>query len=101
MAGFFGLFNSKTKYVDEADTEDVSNSSEEFFLEPDEAKSLGNINSRSKSAVGKSQVSQEQTDLSPTVKTEKHAQTDSTINERRRPDDSMDLFRNMAREIKK
>ena len=101
MAGFFGLFNSKTKYVDEPDTDDASNSSEEFFLEPDEAKSLGNIDYKSKSSVGRSQVSEEQTDLSPTVKKEDSSQTDSTITERRRPDDSMDIFRNMAREIKK
>ncbi len=44
MAGFFGLFGSKTKYVDEeGTTQEVQESSESFFLSPDDAKSFGNI----------------------------------------------------------
>ena len=45
MAGFFGLFRSKTKYVDEPDNKSSSPSeeSEAFFLSGDEAKTLGNL----------------------------------------------------------
>ncbi len=44
MAGFFGLFGSKTKYVDEPETNEGSTApSEDFFLSPDEAKSLGDL----------------------------------------------------------
>lgn len=122
MAGFFGLFNSKTKYIDEPDTDNAENGSLEFFLEPDEAKSLGNIEymrkpsvikktfpkSRSQeggeliqevSSLDKNKPSEANTTPSPTVKTDKL--TESPNQERRRPDDTIDLFRNMARELKK
>jgi hypothetical protein len=121
MAGFFGLFNSKTKYVDEADTD---NSSEEFFLEPDEAKSLGNVEYMRKASVIKktfpktlsqeggelirevsslseSKVSSEQNAPTSPGKTEGIIPAGSANIERRNPDDSMDIFRNMARELKK
>ena len=45
MAGFLGLFGSKTKYVNEPTPVSPSNEEgkEAFFLEPDEAKSLGDV----------------------------------------------------------
>lgn len=41
MAGFFGLFGGRTKYVGEEDP--VTETKEAFFLEPDAAKSLGDV----------------------------------------------------------
>ena len=41
MAGFFGLFGGRTKYVGEPDP--VTETKEAFFLEPDAAKSLGDV----------------------------------------------------------
>lgn len=42
MAGFFGLFGGRTKYVDEANAGDNPNSTD-FYLSPDDAKTMGNI----------------------------------------------------------
>ena len=44
MAGFFGLFGKKTKYVDEPQ-QNISSaqSSEDFYLSSDDAKTLGDI----------------------------------------------------------
>jgi hypothetical protein len=41
MAGFFGLFGGRTKYVGEPDP--ATETKEAFFLEPDAAKSLGDV----------------------------------------------------------
>ncbi len=43
MAGFFGLFGNKTKYVDEPMDMSAPEPKEAFYLEPDDAKTLGDI----------------------------------------------------------
>ena len=43
MAGFFGLFGNKTKYVDEPMDLSAPEPKEAFYLEPDDAKTLGDI----------------------------------------------------------
>jgi hypothetical protein len=43
MAGFFGLFGKQTKYVDEPMDMSAPQPTEAFYLEPDDAKTLGNI----------------------------------------------------------
>ncbi len=146
MAGFFGLFNSKTKYVDEAETNEGSAApSEDFFLSPDEAKSLGDldymrkpitirrtfpktlsnktterirqISSLEETKVSGNQVVQQaqqsisqpkttqptQPAAATTAKPEvaQPTQPAAASTERRSPDSNMDMFRNMARELKK
>ena len=150
MAGFFGLFGKKTKYVDEPQ-QNISSaqSSEDFYLSSDDAKTLGDIeymrtpkavrrtfpktknkkNSElliSVSATGKQSVkgdrvsnnapasipqfktvestpqSQpvESTPQSQPVESSKAPETPK-FTPKRTPDNSMDMFRNMARQIKK
>ncbi|PSF38312.1 hypothetical protein C7H19_04775 [Aphanothece hegewaldii CCALA 016] len=88
MAGFFGLFGSKTKYVDEpTPDDDQSQNTESFYLSDDDAKSLGK--SIKKKDTNKSVNSQTSSPQSPTVK--KNPSVDS----------NMDMFRKMAKDIKK
>jgi len=146
MAGFFGLFGSKTKYVDEENNnEEQQASKESFFLSPDDAKTYGNIdymrtskkvrrtfpktrsNKNTELIVDVASIkdngtsSQQATSQpaaavkaepkatpQPTVaKAESNTTTEITQNnttnpeERRRADTSMDMFRNMARQINK
>jgi hypothetical protein len=133
MAGFFGLFGSKTKYVDEPDTNESAGSSqkEEFFLSADEAKTLGDVNfmrqsktvrrtfAKTKSGGG-GELVQEISSLgktkkggpqaSPSAATSSSAPTpeatspskaQETASKRRRSDSSMDMFRNMAKDLRK
>ena len=158
MAGFFGLFGSKTKYVDEPETNEGSTApSEDFFLSPDEAKSLGDLEYMRKpntirrtfpktlsnktterikqvSSLQETKVSGNQAQQSisqpkttqptqpaaattpkpkvaqptqPTAATTpkpevaQPTQPTAASTERRSADSSMDMFRNMAREIRK
>ena len=127
MAGFFGLFGRNTKYVDEPTPEVPEPEKQEaFFLEPDDAKTLGNVEfmrkknlikhtfPKTKSSKG-GEVVQEISSLekkkvtgkgasprpspSPTSQPANH--TGSASASRRASDSSLDSFREMAREIKK
>ena len=133
MAGFFGLFGGKTKYVDETDTDAASTSDQEedFFLSSDDAKTLGDINymrqsktvkrtfAKTKSggggeliqeisALGKAKKSSNQTSQSVSNSSATPATEPTPINktseeekERRRSDSNMDMFRNMAKDLRK
>lgn len=121
MAGFFGLFSGrKAKFVDEPDTTTVQPQRKEaFFLDNDTAKTLGDtefmrkpITIRRTFAKGGELVQEissmekrkagPQSVPSPKEKESGTSQTTSSPSaERRRSDDSMDMFRNMARNIKK
>jgi hypothetical protein len=128
MAGFFGLFGGKTKYVDEPTpvAEESEKKDEAFFLEPDQAKTLGNIDymrqpntiehtfPKTRSSEGKAvtwQISSMEKkrvaenaaapSVTPEVKPQTPSQTTPTSEQRRTADSSMDMFRKMAREIKK
>lgn len=126
MAGLFGLFGKKTKYVDEPNGEVPQEEKKEaFFLKSDDAKSLGNaefmrkpntirrtfpkrpggkgaeiiqeISSMEKTRAGSNGVvSKEST--APKAESSPAAAVNT---ERRRSDNSMDMFRQMARDIKK
>jgi hypothetical protein len=125
MAKFLGLFGGKTKYVDETET-NPSTSTEEsdsFYLSADEAKTLGNIDfmrqsqtikhtfPKTKSSQGSEIVQEisalEKTKVTGNAKTSAKAKSESqpreteVKSERRSADSSMDMFRQMAREIKK
>ncbi|MEM8778984.1 MAG: hypothetical protein AAGF26_08950 [Cyanobacteria bacterium P01_G01_bin.49] len=127
MAGLFGLFSGrKAKYVDEADTASSQPEKKEaFFLETDDAKSLGDaefmrkshtikrtfpkrpggkggaiiqdISSMEKKKSGDNRVVSPKTNsaTSPVQPTQPMSQ------KRRQGDDGMDMFRQMARNIKK
>jgi hypothetical protein len=132
MAGFFGLFKSKTKYVDEPEPASTSQAeatenTEAFFLKPDDAKTLGNIDfmrqpkrirrtfpkTRSNqstelvqdiSSIDKASNSGSRgtiADFKATSQPQQPAPTTTESPKRRRSDSSMDMFRNMARELKK
>jgi len=122
---FFGLFGNKTKYVDEPDNENNNvENQESFFLNSDDAKTLGNIDYMRKSIkirrtfpktkngkgaevikeissmeINKSSVS----NSSPTQQSQPQptTQNTSTNNQRRPVDNNMDTFRKMARDLKK
>ncbi len=128
MAGLFGL--GKTKYVDEPDKplSESGETKEAFFLNPDEAKTLGNVEFMRKAKTIKrtfpktrnsqgAQVVQQISSMekkplnsngvvspmqSPSQAQGKIENTQSgTETERRKGDSSIDMFRKMAREIKK
>lgn len=131
MAGFFGLFGSKTKYVDETDTPSQSapeqESKEAFYLQPDEAKTLGNADfmrqpKRIKRTFPKTRSNQSTElvqDISSLDKVKASssqgispgsaaisqpqppAPTTQESPKRRGSDSSLDFFRNMARDLKK
>ena len=143
MAGFFGLFGGKTKYVDETITDNTDNTDntdsavrasdqkENFFLSSDDAKTLGDINfmrqsktvkktfAKSKSGGGgeliqeisslgkvKKSINQASQSISnssstPTKKSTPINKTSEEAKERRRSDSSMDMFRNMAKDLRK
>ena len=128
MAGFFSLFGSKTKYVDEEGLYDTQNSSKNFYLNSDDAKTLGNIdymrtakkirhtfpktssNKNTEAIIDVSSIqnngtSSEQVISQPATKVEPSIQVTETkipsSEKRRSADRSLDIFRNMAREIKK
>ncbi|MGK7942305.1 MAG: hypothetical protein AB4062_19525 [Crocosphaera sp.] len=125
MAGFFGLFSGrKAEFVDDIENAPVQpqQSNEAFFLNNDEAKTLGDtefmrkpitirrtfanggelvqeISSMEKRKAGPGSVPSTKKKESTTTQTTSSASSASA--ERRQSDDSMDMFRNMARNIKK
>jgi hypothetical protein len=124
MAGFFGLFGSKSKYLDEVTEQDrnqPTQKGEAYFLNADEAKSFGNIEFMRKSntirrtfpKIGESikEISSMQKNssngngIAPTSASSNGTKPATPANqpqiERRSSDSSMDMFRQMAREIKK
>ncbi len=121
MAGFFGLFSGrKAKFVDEPDTTPVQPQKKEaFFLDNDEAKTLGDtkfmrtpitikrtfakggelvqeISSMEKRKAGENSIASMKGKETTTYK-----QAESVNAERRQRDNSMDMFRDMARSLKK
>ncbi len=127
MAGLFGLFGSKTKYVDEPNTASTEQNGNEqgspYFLESDDAKTYGNIEFMQKShtikrsfpktlkGVGAKVVAQVSSmekakfkgnnpvspnpSVTPVVKSSVETPT------RRTADSHLDMFRKMAKEMKK
>lgn len=122
MAGLFGLFGKK-KNAEVPPPVNNGTKSGAYFLDADEAKTMGNIEyMRSKKVIkhkfpktagngGEFEVEYEVSsddmkvgnDLSvPTEPTSTSAgATSKPANERRTTDSSLDLFRNMARDIRK
>jgi hypothetical protein len=125
MAGFFGLFGNKTKYVDEPMDMTQPEPTEAFYLEPDDAKTLGNIEfmrkpntirrtfpktaSNQKGAESIRQVSSMEAGkvkdngiVAKSVNSEANGNGNTANgNGRRSNDDNMNPFLKMAREIKK
>ncbi|MDJ0659287.1 MAG: hypothetical protein QNJ42_07310 [Crocosphaera sp.] len=121
MAGFFGLFSGrKAKFVDEADTTPAQPQKKEaFFLDNDSAKTLGDTEFMRKPITIKrtfakgGELVQEISSLekkksgSNAIPSNKGKETKTTqgtasVNsDRRKADNSMDMFRNMARNMKK
>ncbi|MGK7898050.1 MAG: hypothetical protein AB4372_31650 [Xenococcus sp. (in: cyanobacteria)] len=121
MAGFLGLFSGrKAKFVDQQDTTPVQPQKKEaFFLDNDAAKTLGDtefmrkpitikrtfakggelvqeISSLEKKKAGSNNITPKQ------VQSNNNSQSTTPVNtERRQADTSMDMFRDMARNIKK
>lgn len=130
MAGFFGLFGNKTKYVDDP-TPSAPNPKEDneaFFLDPDSAKTLGDIEFMRKpkairrsfpttlkgkgSAIVTSISSLEVNSVSEADEIVQANSFDGNGNgaiangsdplaERKQNDSSLDLFRKMAKDLKK
>jgi hypothetical protein len=125
MAGLFGIFRAKTKYVDEPDpVSSKPEKKEAFFLEPDLAKSLGDaefmrtpittrrtfpktINSNGSaivqevSSLEKKQKKEGQIEPLSPVKSSEKTVTEPIKSERRSDDNSLDKFRQMAKDLKK
>lgn len=126
MAGLFGLFGRKAKYVEEIDPnaprEEVKK--EAFFLETDDAKSLGNVEymrtpfkiKRSFPKIMGSQGAEIVREVSAMeakklqangepASTPKPSSSEVTStpanNDRRSSDNSLDMFRQMAKDLKK
>ncbi len=117
MAGLFGL-GGKTKYVDEPDPVNQGDQEKEaFYLEPDEAKTLGNIEFMRKPKTIKRSFptgdkivrgvsSIEKTKPNPSnvgsrSDTSSDLENSSNSSPRNSQDSGLDMFRKMAREIKK
>lgn len=126
MAGLFGLFGKRTKYVDEVDTtpQPKPEKKEAFFLEADDAKSLGDAEYMRKPLQIKRSFPKTLTSEGSEVVKEVSAMEIKTVqdngqpvqqpiaastptpvapanNERRSGDNNLDMFRQMAKEIKK
>lgn len=122
MAGFFG-FGGKTKYVDEPNQPAQSNEGA-FFLNPDDAKSFGNIEFMRKthtikrtfpkiknglgakviaeiSSIKKALANSNGVAPQVTPMPESTPQKTQTNSVRRSADKNMDMFRKMARDMKK
>jgi hypothetical protein len=128
MAGLFGLFGNKPKYVDEVTTEDNKSTQNggAYYLNADDAKSFGNVEFMRKGITIKrtfpktlkgagGEFIQEVSSMDAKVMGKGIVSVASTSNgngskptatttqaqrERRSADSSMDLFRQMAREMK-
>ena len=127
MAGFFGLFGGKTKYVDETNESsgESPESKESFYLNADESKTFGNIEfmrkpntiKRSFAKVGNGEGKKSVksvsslkvstitdgglTPTSPSENSNGSLGESSPKSERRTGDNNLDTFRKMARDIKK
>jgi hypothetical protein len=124
MAGFFGLFGSKAKYLEEVTEQDrkpPTQKGEAYFLDADEAKSFGNIEFMRKSNTIRRtfpKIGESIKDISSMQKNSSNGNGIAPIStssngtkpatpanqpqtERRSGDSSMDMFRKMARDIKK
>lgn len=129
MAGFFGLFGKKTKYVDDPTpvAPDPKENNEAFFLDSDSAKTLGNIDfmrnpkvirrSFPKTLKGKEadavtsisslsvqSLSAKEVVAQSSVFEENGqgtAKSPDPLTERKQADSSLDVFRQMAKDIKK
>ncbi len=126
MAGLFGIFGGKTKYVDEADpvSPPSPQKKDAFFLEPDEAQSLGNVEFMRKPITIKrtfpktassnggalvqevSSMEKKKVGAMPTVEaissqSSSQSVVESVNSDRRSSDDSLDRFRQMAKDLKK
>ncbi|MDJ0729459.1 MAG: hypothetical protein QNJ33_05635 [Crocosphaera sp.] len=121
MAGFFGLFSGrKAKFVDEPDTTPVQPQNKKaFFLDNDSAKTLGNTEFMRKpitikrtfakggelvqeiSSLEKKKAGNNNVPSSKGTETSTYQGTTSANTERRQADNSMDMFRDMARSLKK
>ncbi|MEA5508488.1 hypothetical protein VB715_01800 [Crocosphaera sp. UHCC 0190] len=126
MAGFFGLFSGrKAKYVDETDTGiPEPENKEAFFLSDDDAKTLGNVEFMRKPNTIKrtfpkrpggkgGEIVQEVSSMKKKTSEDNGVAmntngassspqpTEAAKEERRQGDNSMDMFRQMARNINK
>lgn len=121
MGFLSNLFGLKTKYVDEeTDEAELAAEAEKrkaFFLEPDDAKTFGNIEYMRSPIQKKSgkkeeipepiqqkafqQVMDSDKQMDATPEPQPSTQNSPANSEKRRADSSMDMFRKMAREIKK
>ncbi len=122
MAGFFGLFGGKTKYVDEPAEIIEPQSKEAFYLEPDDAKTLGNIEFMRKpntikrsfpttlngkgakivkkvSSIEALKVNENAVIAPKAVSTDNNSNSNSSSS--RRASSDIDMFLKMARDIKK
>lgn len=127
MAGLFGLFGGKAKYIDEpndiAVEQNGNNNGNSYFLEPDDAKTLGNIEFMRKpktikrsfpktlngegtkvvaqvSSLDKAKINPNGK-ISPNVSPTPEVKPSSEAPNRRSSDSGMDMFRKMAKDIKK
>ncbi|MEB3249135.1 MAG: hypothetical protein ACKN9E_14915 [Microcystaceae cyanobacterium] len=126
MAGFFGLFGRKAQYIDEIDNSvpQQEEQPEPFFLPPDEAVSLGNVEFMRKPKTikrtfpktlkgGGGELVQAVSSLDKTklknaeVPGEKPAPSSANSpvtpvkNERRQASQDLDMFRQMAKDLNK
>ncbi|QUS59471.1 hypothetical protein [Synechocystis sp. PCC 7338] len=128
MAGLFGLFGKKARYVEdiEANPGAQPEKKEAFFLETDDAKSLGNaeymrtpikikrsfpktLNSQggevvkevSAMEVKKIQANGQPASSAQTDSAPSPANTTPANDDRRSSDNSLDMFRQMAKDLKK
>ncbi|MEB3173788.1 MAG: hypothetical protein VKN60_01145 [Cyanobacteriota bacterium] len=129
MAGLFGLFGGRTKYVDETDSPaERTEKKEAFFLDPDAAQSLGDAEFMRKpitikrsfpktlkgegaevvqqvSSLEKRKLKEngqpEATNVSLPAPTPESAAIEGPKTQRRSGDSNLDSFRKMARDLKK
>jgi hypothetical protein len=127
MAGFFGLFGGKDKYVDEPDNSTPEEQSGAYYLNSDDAKTLGNIDymrtpNKSRRTFPKTlknpngfelntEVSAMElreiaengaaTNGSNAVPQPQANNTNGATNSRRRADNNMEMWRNLARDMRK
>ncbi|MEY2984651.1 MAG: hypothetical protein RLZZ568_1268 [Cyanobacteriota bacterium] len=126
MAGLFGLFGKRTKYVDEVDNtpQPEPQKKEAFFLETDDAKSLGDVEymrtpieikrsfpktlNSAGSEVVKSISAMEIKKINANGQPQDDAKAATptppvapVTQERRSSDNSLEMFRQMAKDIKK
>jgi hypothetical protein len=125
MAGFFGLFGKKTKYVDDPTpyAAEAKESKEAFFLDVDSAKTLGDVEYMRKPKVikrsfpktlkGKGGESiksissmeiaevKENSQPASELQSQSGVETNAVNGDRKRTDSSLDMFRQMAKDIRK